>query len=401
MRKAINWFILVLTLYVVFELSSLVGLFLIKKVYHKTYNPTRTQSLSITHKVALNKLLENQSTYGEYSSDLGWAIKNHGISPLFKSNSQGIRGDREYSLNPPQHVVRISTFGDSFTHGDEVKNKQTWQEKLNSLDPNLEVLNFGVNGYGLDQSFLRYQKDGIKFNSHIVFIGFLSENILRNINVFRPFYMPNTGVVLGKPYFTLANDKLQLHQNPFEELSQYKQLLDHPDEVLPKLGMHDYFFKSRYKNGFFDFLPSFRLLKMTSYELLNRDKILDFDENSYPFRLTAKIFDLFYQTVKLNNSFPIIVIFPGKKDIIVYRKDKTKRYSDLLSYFDTKGYLYIDIYDAFHIYGNNMPIKDLFINYHYSPLGNELVAKYIRQYLYEKNMITRHSIERLSQRGSD
>ena len=401
MRKIINWFVLVLTLYVVFELSSLFGLYLIKKIYNKTYSPTLTHSLSDTHKEELHKLLKDQPTYGKYSSGLGWTIKKNGISTLFKSNSQGIRASIEYSLNPPENVVRISTFGDSFTHGDEVKNEETWQEKLNSLEPNLEVLNFGVNGYGLDQSFLRYQKDGVKFNSHIVFIGFLSENILRNINIFRPFYMPNTGGVLGKPYFTLANDKLQLHPNPFEQLSQYKQLLEHPDEVLPKLGVHDYFFKSRYKIGFFDFLPSYRLFKMTSYELLNRDKILDFDKNSYPFQLTVKIFDLFYETVKLNNSFPIIVMFPGKNDIIAYRKNKIKRYSDLLSYFEKKGYLYIDIYDAFHIYGNNIPVKDLFVNYHYSSLGNELVAKYMRQYLYEKNMVARHSIERLSQRRSD
>jgi hypothetical protein len=94
-------------------------------------------------------------------------------------------------------------------------------------------------------------------------------------------------------------------------------------------------------------------------------------------------------------------MFPGKNDIIAYRKNKIKRYSDLLSYFEKKGYLYIDIYDAFHIYGNNIPVKDLFVNYHYSSLGNELVAKYMRQYLYEKNMVARHSIERSSQRRSD
>jgi hypothetical protein len=401
MRKVINWLVLVLTIYVVFEFSSLFGLYLIKKIHRKTYNPTPTHSLSDTHKETLHKLLKNQPTYGKYSPELGWTIKENGMSTLFKSNSQGIRANREYRLSPPKNVVRISTFGDSFTHGDEVENKHTWQEKLNHFDSNLEVLNFGVNGYGLDQTFLRYQKDGIKFNSHIVLIGFLSENILRNINVFRPFYMPNASGVLGKPYFTLENDKLQLHPNPLQDLSQYQKLLDQPDEILPKLGSHDYFFKTRYKNGFFDFLPSVRLLKMTSYELLNRDKILEYDQNSYPFQLTTKIFGLFHETVEQNNSFPIIVVFPGKRDIISYRKNKIKRYLSLLNYFDTKNYLYIDIYDAFDIYGKNIPVKDLFINYHYSPLGNELVAKHIWQYLSERKLTTKQGIERLSQRSSD
>ena len=178
MRRVINWCMLVFVLYIVFELSSLFGLFLIKKIYHKSYNPTRTQSLSEKHKAALHTLLKNQSTYGKYSPDLGWTIKKNGTSPLFQANAQGLRGDRDYSLKPPPNIVRIATFGDSFTHGDEVKNKQTWQEKLNSIDQNLEILNFGVNGYGLDQSFLRYQKDGVKFNSHIVLIGFLSEKYI-------------------------------------------------------------------------------------------------------------------------------------------------------------------------------------------------------------------------------
>ncbi len=47
---------------------------------------------------------------------------------------------------------------------------------LNELDTRLEVPNFGVGAYGLDQSFLRYQQDAVDFSPHIVVIGFMSEN---------------------------------------------------------------------------------------------------------------------------------------------------------------------------------------------------------------------------------
>jgi len=37
----------------------------------------------------------------------------------------------------------------------------------------LEVLNFGVPGYGLGQSYLRYLKDGLKFSPDIIFFNYL------------------------------------------------------------------------------------------------------------------------------------------------------------------------------------------------------------------------------------
>ena len=53
-----------------------------------------------------------------------------------------------------------------------------------------------------------------------------------------------------------------------------------------------------------------------------------------------------------------------------------KRYSPLLSYFDSTGYKYIGLMDAF----GNADVRDLFGG-HYSPLANKLVAKYILGYL--------------------
>jgi hypothetical protein len=191
--------------------------------------------------------------------DLGWTIKQNGVSEsgMFRANSQCIRANREYKPIPPSAVTRISSFGDSFTHGDEVGNEDTWQEQLSRLSSGLEVLNFGVNAYGLDQAFLRYSKYGVRFNSDIVLIGFLSENILRNLNVYRPFYLPNQSAVT-KPYFALEGNGLRFHKNPFQQLSDYAGLREHPEEVLPKLGVDDYFFHARYKSNVFDFLPSFR-----------------------------------------------------------------------------------------------------------------------------------------------
>ncbi|PON10878.1 hypothetical protein C2W62_47755 [Candidatus Entotheonella serta] len=121
-----------------------------------------------------------------------------------------MRGDHNYEKVPSPHRIRISTFGDSFTHGDGVYNHETWQEKLNSLHHKLEVLNFGVPGFGLDQAFLRFQHDGIEFTSNIVFIGFMSADIRRGVNTYRPFALAHTGLPLSKPRFIIEDDQLVL-----------------------------------------------------------------------------------------------------------------------------------------------------------------------------------------------
>ena len=134
------------------------------------------------------------------------------------------------------------------------------------IDSKLEVLNFGVKGFGTDQAFLRYKKDGIKYNSHIVLIGFMSENIFRNVNVFRPFYLKNTKFPLTKPRFILEKNKLVLLNNPTQNLSDYNKILDDPVNMISTLGTNDFYYQRKYKKGPFDSLPSVRLIKTALYE---------------------------------------------------------------------------------------------------------------------------------------
>jgi lysophospholipase L1-like esterase len=55
---------------------------------------------------------------------------------------------------------RIAVVGDSFTFGLEVRYEDTWPYQLErALGPEFRVLNLGVDGYGVDQAFLRYRRD--------------------------------------------------------------------------------------------------------------------------------------------------------------------------------------------------------------------------------------------------
>lgn len=104
-------------------------------------------------------------------------------------------------------------------------NHETWEAQLEAIDQHLEVLNFGVGGYALDQAFLRYKEDGIKFHSHIVLIGHMSTNIYRLLTTFWPFYSPGAEIPFGKPRFILKNDQLVLVDNPLSKREDLEKLV--------------------------------------------------------------------------------------------------------------------------------------------------------------------------------
>ena len=96
--------------------------------------------------------------------------------------------------NLPTKEIRIASYGDSFTRGDEVENHQTWQYFLESRI-GFEVKNFGVGGYGTGQAVLRMERHFTQGKvSPITILGILEENINRTVNSFRPFYNFHTQV---------------------------------------------------------------------------------------------------------------------------------------------------------------------------------------------------------------
>lgn len=113
----------------------------------------------------------------EYNSIFGWTFIPHNSGRVALSyehetnvviNSVGMR-DREYTLNKPEGVKRIVVIGDSFTSGLGVDAKEVFTEVMeDSLLSNVEVLNFGVNGFGPTQEFLMLKYKGLKYDPDIV-----------------------------------------------------------------------------------------------------------------------------------------------------------------------------------------------------------------------------------------
>lgn len=136
-----------------------------------------------------------------YSFDVWDARRGWGVQPdlrdlpvfdgkLLSSNSVGLRGVDEYSLEPEPGIRRIAVFGDSFTFGDEVSDHETWAHLLDERSDSVEVLNFGVHGYGIDQALVYLQDDGVRYQPDYVVLGFVWFDIQRNLFTFNNFAKP-------------------------------------------------------------------------------------------------------------------------------------------------------------------------------------------------------------------
>lgn len=159
-----------------------------------------------------------------YDEHTGWSPRPGVVTHkgMYQYESHGIRSrssKRDYAEQPAEGVTRIAIYGDSFTHCDDVPFEQSWghhlQSALNENGGNVEVVNFGVSAYGMDQALERWRYLGNRYSPRIVLFGFQGENVARNVNLLRGFYVRYTGIPFSKPRFILdADGRLQAINDP-------------------------------------------------------------------------------------------------------------------------------------------------------------------------------------------
>lgn len=167
---------------------------------------------------------------------------------MYTSNARGIRcADREQetAARPAAGTLRIALFGDSFTHGDDVVFAESWgailAAELAHRGKRVEVLNQGTPGYGMDQAFLRWRKEGRPLAPHIVVFGFQSTDARRNLNLFRNLYTPDSNLTFAKPRFLLDGDSMRLINTPTPRPDDLPAIFD--DFEHWPLHHHEFFYR--------------------------------------------------------------------------------------------------------------------------------------------------------------
>jgi len=90
---------------------------------------------------------------------LGYVPRERAISTngWWQSNNLGARARHDTDATIAPGTTRILVFGDSFASGSRVPQESAWPSVLEASAAGLEVVSFGVDGYGLAQSWLRYR----------------------------------------------------------------------------------------------------------------------------------------------------------------------------------------------------------------------------------------------------
>jgi hypothetical protein len=145
--------------------------------------------------------------YHIYDPELGWVPKpgkTNVWGTTVTIDEGGIRsnGDGEVWDGTGDPILAI---GDSYTFGDQVSNSETWPAQLEKLSGK-RVINGGVDGYGVDQEFLRARRLMSHYQFSTVIFSFIPDDIRRS--------QMSVMFATAKPYFDFKKGRLTLENIP-------------------------------------------------------------------------------------------------------------------------------------------------------------------------------------------
>jgi hypothetical protein len=135
-------------------------------------------------------------------------------------NSDALR-DVEHAVQKPANTLRIAVIGDSYAEALQVDLEEIWwrimQDKLNSCAyfarNEVEVINFGVSGYGTAQEYITLKEKVWKYSPDIVILAVTTNNDITDN--YRPFKKTEI------PYFVFEGNELVL-DNSFQNSAKFR-----------------------------------------------------------------------------------------------------------------------------------------------------------------------------------
>ncbi len=145
-------------------------------------------------------------------------IKGHYETTEFRTsvefNSAGYR-DKARSRLKPKDNLRIAVLGDSYMEGLQVDFSEVFSQQLeralllHAPSTSIEVLNFGVSGYGTTQEYLQIPEI-LSYQPNVVVLAFLTGNDVRNNNILLDQKTNDYGLA-QRPYLELDNNGAHFH----------------------------------------------------------------------------------------------------------------------------------------------------------------------------------------------
>ncbi len=320
-----------------------------------------------------------------HDAALGWtnARNFHDNHDSQSTNSKGLRGAREFDDLPAPGALRVALFGESFIYGEEVPDGEEFCAQLGALDPKLEVLNYGVSGFGTDQALMRLRSEGLTSHAQVMCIGVMLENIVRNVSRFTRLRNPYVKGVGIKPRFRLENGALVSVPIPFAtELEVCEAVLAKtlPDQVRE----YDLFAEAPYdrwiwKSSLARLYIGWQGSKARDYRAAWQD------EQAEPFQLMLAILQAFDAEARAAGAArTIVLVFPPKEDLELALAGKARFWDGLARKLESRHIVSLDFTDVLAARARELAGAEsnpraiaakVFLRAHLNQSGNEAVAR--------------------------
>lgn len=258
------------------------------------------------------------------------------------------------------------------TYGHEVRCEESWGHALEGLlQPHIQVLNFAVSGYGLNQAMLRYEKDVRFWKPQIVIIGISNVMITRSTNIYPFLKDPDWGSPLARPRLVMKDDILTTINHPVPDPGQ--TFANTALTEVPYLDLDDYYRPFEWKRGgvwsLLERLYVFRL----AYSFRPPSDSREEERNQKAMQLSQFVIQHLVREVSEDGAVPLVVYLPPKSMVGI-----------TTHMLHTAGIEYIDATACL----TEVSISDAYMEHsHYSPQASTHIARCLEPIL--RGMINR------------
>lgn len=355
-----------------------------KLITHSSSPHAANRSARYENLVVDGQKITTGDLWGIYREDplIGFVPQENiiSINKWWQTNNIGARSRQDIPKAKPCGQKRILVFGESFAAGSRVRQEDAWASVLDIETDNLKVVNFGADGYGMGQSFLRYKqvKDKLDYDSALLmFVP--GTDLWRDINIRRDIGGGwDTDIIM--PRFVIENGELKLIENPF---SKNEKIVD--DDVRSHLRKHDRFYSnSKYEDHFL--IRSFITYKILSITLYNfqRDRLRRNlrSPGSEAMQVSKKIFEAMNDDLKNAGKQFLLVILPTHNDLERLKQDTSYRHAwgEMVAAICHDDILCTDLSTDL-LRQNDDDLDKGYDGTHYGPKANYIISKLIKSQL--------------------
>jgi len=322
-----------------------------------------------------------------FDPELGWVLRDSirpdGIDKSKTFYHYEVSGARK-RVNFLGTTSRVHTYGDSFTHCDQVNDGETWQEFL-AAHLGEPIENFGVGGYSVYQAYLRMRKVEKNHPAKYIILNVYDDDHFRNLDGWRRIRGGTREETLPYVRVNVQKDEIIELPNPCPTPQDLYRLTD-LNWILKRFGSDlvlRYFVETKTgkvnKQSILAAAEGFGLPASSEGQEADPGKGLTNLHTQAAVFSTIKIVEMAERYVRDSGKELLVVLSHSRKSVKSYLKGERPFDQRLLDYLREHNYPFLDLREAHQAEFSSFKLdEDAYLDRyyigHYGPAGNFFFA---------------------------